>query len=432
MNKLISFVLMTVFWGCAAKDDSHVVAQYYDKSASEQENLNLPFNAFIVGVEKGNRTKVGQIRECFGDKSTPDCLDIDSPYFVQHREIRDALRPKYQDQHRPTYVSHIARFDGKGGPCYLYNVYSENHGCSERYVKTASQSFVDAGWPALSFFGKQLATYIEEKHPTHIVVYTMGWNTMQAEAMENFRDLASNLKAAGRSDEKFDPLFLGITWPSTGSPTIPATDFGIKAKDAEEVGALWENILINREIWALKEKGRFKVVVVGHSFGARASSRAVFSRALVTPETGKAVDLLIGLQGAYSYQRYGKYGEEDQSNGIEGAPYRDFSDMVGLTVLTASRNDTAVTRADHAKYFVGSSAAMTLSKTEQHGQTFIYDVTGDDGRLSAVRCDSQRVLYIDASSVIKGNKPGTVGGAHSMIYTPEIGNLVYQLIHACT
>jgi len=38
---------------------------------------------------------------------------------------------------------------------------------------------------------------------------------------------------------------------------------------------------------------------------------------------------------------------------------------------------------------------------------------------------------IDASDVIIGSEPGTSGGAHSVIYTAQIGRLSHQLIRSC-
>lgn len=430
MKAFVFYVLLMVS-GCSATGDFRQVADYYGKTPTEQSALNLPFDAYIVGLDKASQNKVGVIKECSAAHESTNCLDVDQKYFSDHPEIQSAFKEKYRTQMKSIYVSHIAKFDGGSGPCYVYNLYSDAHGCARRYVPHPGETVVDAGWPALGALGQDIGAYIQEKHPTHLVVYTMGWNTLQAEAMDNFRELALNLKAAAENDKSFIPLIIGVTWPSTGTPIIGGTDFGIKAGDAEEVGSIWENILINRELRMLKAQANFKVIVIGHSFGARASSRAVFSRALVTSDTQKTVDLLIGLQGAYSYQRYGKYADEDPINGREGAPYRDFSDMVGLSVLTASRFDSAVTRACHNDYFVGSYAAMNLSRGRQHGQTFAYDETNESGRLSGYPCDSQRVLYVDASSIINGHKDGTMGGAHSMIYSPQMGNFVYQLIHAC-
>lgn len=431
MKNLFPYLIFLMLAGCRTTSEFHDVANYYDKGATEQARLNLPFDAFVVGIEKANNRRAGEVAECSPPQKTQNCLDIDAPYFVDHPEIRQNLKSKYRSPLRTTYVSHIAQFGGNDGPCFIYNLYSDAHGCGGRYVKQPAATLVDAGWPALDFLGVQLAAYIQENRPTHLVLYTMGWNTLQDEAMQNFRDLAGHLKDAGRGDAGFRPLIIGITWPSTGSPTIPASDFGIKAKDADEVGAVWENILINRVIRDIKTRADFKVVVIGHSFGARASSRAVFSRALVTSEPGKTVDLLIGLQGAYSFQRYGKSTPTERVSGIEGAPYRDFPAMAGMTVLTASTFDTAVTKAFHAEYFVGSSETLALSKTAQHSPPFSYDVTDNEGKLAAVNCDSQRILYIDASSIVKGGVPGSMAGAHSAIYTPEMGNLIFQLISAC-
>lgn len=390
----------------------------------------------MVGVEKDNRSRVGLLAECAGPVPGPACLAIDAPYFTERPTLRANLRGKYQGQWRPMYVSHIARFDGNAVlPCFLVNRLRSALPCAEALSAAASaDKAVAASWPALAVLGSDLQRRIALSRPSHVIVYTMGWNTEQLEAMDNFRDLAGQLAAAAREagDTAFKPLVIGVTWPSTGRPTVPGSDYGIKAKDADEVGAIWLNLLINRELRRLKAAGGFKLVVVGHSFGARATSRAVFSAPLVSSDMAPLVDLLIGLQGAYSFQRYLGAEDGDAPEGVEGAPYHQHATQAGLVALTSSRHDSAVTAARHARFFVGSNAVFQRTQDEAYAADFSHASTDDSGRLpSTPACDPRRVLMIDASSVITGNKPGTGGGAHSMIYTPAIGRLTHQLLRAC-
>jgi hypothetical protein len=171
-------------------------------------------------------------------------------------------------------------------------------------------------------------------------------------------------------------------------------------------------------------------VVIGHSFGARAATRAVFSAPLVSSSSTPVVDLLVSLQGAYSYQRY-LGGDSESSEGREGAPYRDFASQAGQVVLTASRHDSAVTAALHAPYFVGSHQAFTNARTGPGAERFLHTGLDANGRIDGLVCDKSRVIWIDASSIINGNHPGTSGGAHSVIYTREAGQLMFDLIKAC-
>jgi len=426
---LVTLLAMTA--GCAGnRTHFNQLALIGQASEQERRELTLPFDAYIVGIEKDNASRVGSLADCPG-AAGGDCLAIDAPYLRERPDLRDALHGKYAGQHRPTYVSHIARFGPDGQVCFLYNIYATTDACAPLALPAAPEErLVTRSWRAMSTLGRDLERLAGERKFSHVIVYTMGWNTYQPEALRNIRDLATRLREAAAGDPAFRPLVLGVTWPSTGDPTIPMADFGIKAKDADEVGAVWENILLNRELRRIKATSGFRLVVVGHSFGARAATRAVFSAPLVTAAPTPVVDLLVSLQGAYSYQRYLATDAGD-AEGREGAPYRDFATLAGPVVLTASRHDTAVLQARHARYFVGSHVAFDEAGRGPHAARFLQTATADDGRVPALACAPQRVMWIDASSVIKGNQPGTGGGAHSVVYTPEIGRLVYQLIRTC-
>jgi hypothetical protein len=433
----LMIVMMSVP-ACATHLKTDVAFHELALDPAERENrdarFDLPFDAFIIGVEKANRSQVGAIKECGASGGSTDCLNIDAPFFTQRPELRDNLRAKYNNQHRPTLISHIAQFDSAAS-CFTYNIYSVARQCpaASSIPRPANGEYVDASWKALADLETRVASYVAQRNPSHILVYVMGWNTPQWEAMRNFRDLHQHLIAAAKASENeaFRPLFIGITWPSTGTPIIAASDFGIKAKDADEVGAIWGNILINRVLARVKHDSRVRIVVVGHSFGARLSSRAVFSAPLVRPEDERTVDLLIGLQGAYSFQRYVAALEKDAPEGVEGAPYSAFQSMVGKVALTSSPHDTAVTRAKHRNYFVGSYAVYEKTAKPPYAALFEHAKMNSDGSIELRTCDPSKVLFVDASRVIDTNFPGTGGGAHSDIYDPEIGRFTYQLIQLC-
>lgn len=433
MKAFPALIVAALLSGCAlapAPGEFHPLALIGESSADTKRELTLPFDAYIVGIEKDNASRVGTIAECGRDSTSTECVDIDGQYFRDRPDLREALRGKYAGQHRPTFVSHVARFDTMGNVCFLYNIYVDQNKCAEAAPVPPSPALVAQSWKALSVLGKDIERYVGARNPSHVVVYTMGWNTAQPEALRNIRDLVSKLRQAAGDDTAFRPLVIGVTWPSTGTPLVPSSDYGIKAKDADEVGALWENVLLNRELRRIKTQGRFRLVVIGHSFGARAATRAVFSAPLVSASSTPVVDLLVSLQGAYSFQRY-LGGDSASSEGREGAPYRDFASQAGQVVLTASRHDSAVTAALHAPYFVGSHTAFTNARTAAGGERFSYANVDANGRIYPLRCDNSRVLWIDASTIIKGNQPGTGGGAHSVIYTKEAGQLMYELIKAC-
>ena len=423
--------------GCASSPDPafYELARFDKQPAEVRPKLLLPFDAYVVGVEKDNASRVGEVRECTPGFAGGDCLDIEAPYFADRPTLRDNIRSKYLNQHRPTFISHVARFDGSEAPCFLVNRHDSARPCTPGAGPLPGDTPVTQSFAALRRLGEDLDVRLAQLKPSHVLVYAMGWNTQQIETLDNFRRLAAHLTDAAREagDTTFRPLLIGLTWPSTGSPLIAASDYGIKAKDADETGAIWENLLVNRELRRLKPRHDFRLIVVGHSFGARLTSRAVFSGPLVGASEEPVVDLLIGLQGAYSYQRYLAAESGDSPEGREGAPYRDHGRLAGMVALTSSRWDTAVTQALHGPYFVGSAEVFQRTQSDDLSEWFVHQTVSADGRLPVTpRCDPKRVLMIDASAVIVGNEPGTSGGAHSVIYTPHIGRLSHQLIRACS
>jgi hypothetical protein len=76
---------------------------------------------------------------------------------------------------------------------------------------------------------------------------------------------------------------------------------------------------------------KYSFILIGHSFGARVITRAIFSNGLInppkvnkeSPETHQKnmydIDLVFGLQGAFSINRF------IPGEGEERSPYRIFS-----------------------------------------------------------------------------------------------------------
>jgi hypothetical protein len=426
--------LLVLQVGCSSRPNTDML--FHELAIPESERINsnktfeLQFNAYVIGVEKANKGKIGFIDEC-KNGSHGHCINTDAVIGLGGERLKEELRDIYSNQLRPTFVSHIAKFTSTRGtkPCFTYNMYEQTQLCgSHAKLPLNNGQYLTSGWDALLDLTTELDNDILSIKPTHLIVYFMGWNTPQWEAMKNYRDLFGNLLSAAKehNDDMFRPLFFGVTWPSTGTPIVDGSDYGIKGKDADEVGMIWGNILINHVLGDLKAKYGMPIIVIGHSFGARASSRAVFSAPLLPNRTKrKNVNLLLGLQGAYSFERY------VPGAGIEGSPYSHYSEMAEKVVLTSSEYDTAVTKAGRAAYFVGSNAVYNKTKLPQYSPYFEHVVTGKQNLEPIPSCDPSKITLVDASSVINQNQPGTGGGAHSYIYTIDVGRLTYQLIAMC-
>jgi hypothetical protein len=313
----------------------------------------------------------------------------------------------------------------------------------------------------------------------------MGWNTSQDEAIRNFNDIVGNMMDAaedkqfsarfkdGGADERepFRPLVLGVTWPSYWNTSkLDIFSYFDKADDADELGLTWLNVLVNRTIPLVVAQAQkdangnpapgsnLRVVLIGHSFGARAAMRALFSGPVlnppvvrVAPEVGPVpdpmVDLAVGLEGAVSVNRFIK----DKSS--EGAPYRDFAQIGTKIVLTASDKDEAT---NAPVWYEPSGATRTWKKVCNSAKN-VFDCWnasdainyGQDGKIASGdftvcpagvdgKCvpestfpqdsNDRRVLYVNTTDGITTyNTPGTGGGAHSDIYRLPMGRLLWTL-----
>ncbi|MCL9658769.1 alpha/beta hydrolase [Pseudomonas protegens] len=387
--------------------------------------------------------------------------------------------------------------------CFVYNAYaakqlsliqknydlakiSDWHACSISTnldkVDARAYQFYDYGKYALRSLEDNLTQDLRRGRYTHVLVIVMGWNTAQQEAIRNFNDLAGNLMAASLEAAKglqespidrtmaikplvndqvvgnFRPLVIGVTWPSYWSNSFGNVfSYSNKANDADEIGLSWLNKIINETIpRSLAASGsKARVVALGHSFGARAMTRAVFSSPVLVPldsqfpdqpMVASPVDLAVGLQGAMSINRFAP------DLGREGAPYRDYGHLQKTkVVLTAATNDSAT----GAPFIVWTDPAGSIGSyhkacdtADSQYQRIFECMTASDtsavpgGRFEVCKYGQQgcaepfksngpdrKVAYIDASNgITQFNSPGSGGGAHSDIYRLPMGRLLWKLI----
>jgi hypothetical protein len=475
------------------------------------ESLHYP--GYVVAIEKspqstigGPSTDPGGTRSFLNTRSYYVQAEPGTGNFKGTARI---IRDFEVNDRKVLFVSHIIRYStiqSSSGPspyqmidqCFVYNAYRANgvldkendmtkitawHDCPAQSFQipgNIGDIYMD-GLKALKKLEDNLINDVAKGGYTHIVVIVMGWNTSQDEAIRNFNDIVGNvveaayadttdannseakhnaITAQGVSPEPFRPLVVGVTWPSFWTNTfINWFSYGDSANDADQLGLTWVNVLINRTLPAVIDKvntekhkstAGLKIVLIGHSFGARAATRALFSRPVLEygdiskdpPRSG--VDLAIGLQGAVSINRFVP---EDSD---EGAPYRDFKTL-GKTkiVLTAAQNDQATGApfwyAPSGSFKAYNKACEGANKayesvfdcwramdTSSAGGTFKVCRVGTDECLEPSSNAAQtnpQILYIDASNgITKFNSPGSGGGAHSDIYRLPMGRLIWRLI----
>jgi hypothetical protein len=349
-------------------------------------------------------------------------------------------------------------------------------------AELCGRAFYENGVPALRALQASVTKDLDRGTFTHVLVIVMGWNTNQNEAIRNFNDITGNMIEAARECgltsnahcqqqtarvPAFRPLVIGISWPSIWSyGWMNPLSYANKAGDADELGLSWLNLLTNRilpdAIKASKEP--VPLILIGHSFGARAALRATAAEPALAERAFPAIDpphpgpqLVVGLQGAVSINRF------DVSAGDEGAPLRDFQTFKNTQiVLTASQHDDAagndlIVWHDAA----GSGSVYDLACSRPGGwyaKVFrclrAQDKSGREKPLPPGRpsagfsiCEpktvgpcrkfgeplalesNKRVLYIDASDgITEFNTLGTGGNAHSDIYRLPMGRLLWMLV----
>lgn len=413
--------------------------------------IALNFPGYIVGVEKSPRETI-----------TPEGQVAFSPVYA---ELSAGLRhdaDRLKTNRKLLFISHIMKDYGReygAGNCALYDIYTDVNGkslmpaqaCIEGSLRGPPQMAVFSyGWKALATLRAAMEHDIDDASKrgapyTHVFIMVMGWNTYQSEAIRNFSSIVGNAVLA--SNGAFRPLFIGLTWPSrwSDSALINLFSFCDKKNDADELGLSWLGALLKEVAVPLSRAKGLRVVVTGHSFGARATSMAacagaVLARPAGTPAIGQGgaqggaqgggqggnqggrggVDLLIGLQGAYAINRITGRWTPD------GAYFPKGCDAVQHLVLTASKNDKAVSSEIFADY---TGELGTYDKICADNSTrFSCGAADAKGNIGLNPLPQAARAYIDASQLITYNAFDSGGGAHSDIYRRETGELLWNLI----
>jgi len=266
---------------------------------------------------------------------------------------------------------------------------------------------------------------------THLIVAVMGLDTVQEEAIRNYKSIISAIRK--QAGNKFKPLFVGVTWPSFFAnrwldPLWEALAYVPIADRADTLGLSWLGVLMNEAIMPLSE--HLPTTVIAHSFGARAASMAVCvgpallrnSKAVNHPRSQGGIDNFIGLAPAFSLARF----VEADKIFYQNIYYRDYCPTVKRMVFTASIKDSSFapvfwsdSAGDHEnmKNYCARKQSVSVAciAATAGGGINGYDV-------------SAKLNYIDTSELMKFTMPGTKGGGHSDIYRPEIGKFLWTLI----
>lgn len=479
-NPLCCVVLVSclLFAGCAHVQNRNI---YEDNKMQTYlpycdlariSHLSLNNDGYIIGIEKRERSALNGIPEqYYPDRFSgkPELTEINKK-SQNEESLREKEKyfKKYTKYDTAMLVTHVARYFDKPNnipfntfrkPSFLYNAY-------DKYKKDALN--YEEGYAALTKLKMELLDTLKKridenpgKRPySHIIVFSMGWNNNQQESLYRYNRILDNVKKVKQEEspnDYFEPLVIGFTWPSVWfgienswlkKNTSFIFSYFTKQDDADEIGCTIANWIIHNVVLAAKEELKDygnkqgakdyspRVIVIGHSMGARLLSRAIFSREYIKPELRECspasqVDLFVGLQGAFSIKRFVK------GAGWEGSPYAEYAEYSTVFSFTTSRHDNANPTArfiSGARHVGGKYGLAYASKEENKGVFQVIkwtdSVEADSGKLSSR--SERKVLMVDASSIVDGydadtgvNKPDD---AHNDILDEDMGRLIWLLI----
>ncbi len=398
------------------------ISQQFHSVIYYPDELSLQFPGYIVGVEKVRVAKISD---------TPKEVILTTPVPNNHNSAAD-LYDLLIDQ-KTMLVTHIMRNQGKRN-CAIYSAYRSSDSENSEHCEQENRfegNLYQQSWQAMAALRHNLEADISAKKAnddptddyTHIFVLVMGWNTDQEEAVRNFNSIIGNLQKA--SEEQMKPLFIGLTWPSLWSssfidPLAKMFSYPNKANDADEVGLSWLGVLIHQTI---KDLDVAKTIVVGHSFGARATSMATCVGPAITQDgtmlARNNIDLLVSLQGAYSISRF------YPDRGIETPQYQ-YCRQATKVLLTSSIRDTAMDTGIWAP-FVGNETTYTKYCEDKIEDNFSCHKVGPTGKYNFGDI-KERFVYVNADELIRFIAYKSGGGAHSDIYREPMADFLWSAI----
>ena len=422
--------------------DDHFAAQGHFAVYYPGE-ISLDFPGFVVGIEMTDRAAL-----------PPDSdLPVDPMEHAGASIARLARRLREGGpgpdgtvgQGQVPFISHVIRYRGQPlgiGNCALYSVYQSAQpelmdfcdGIRRPRMRERPyypSAYADS-WEALDVLKRAVQSEAADGNHTHLIVAIMGWRTTQEEAIRNFNSVARAVHIAAQG--AFRPLFIGITWVGPWAsrwldPLAEGFAYGNMADLADTIGLSWVGALTEEVVLPLST--RLPTVFLTHSFGTRTATTAVCigpairreARQAREPAAG-AVDRIIGFQAAFSLQRLKN---EQLIFFYEDVRFPNDCDRARSLVLTTSRHDTA-TRAILWADLAGNYRYFRSFCRKNEGTIVSCAAVDENGDIEGDYDPSMKVLYLDATRLIRYRAPGTDGGAHSDIFRLPTGRLIWNLI----
>jgi hypothetical protein len=439
----------------------------FHRVVDDPNGLGLRSRGFVVGFEKTWRGTIGCPKPA--ELAFRRHVDLDLLHSAERDAVKRHLRERLDDW-KCLFLTHIVEYLPAGlgnaepsinpavplcgAPDHIdrrpdagfsvidhvfhYNLYCRQQeltstGSEQMSTKEARGELVrdyEASWLAIERFRHVLERAAHDYQTSHIMLYVMGWSSGQQEALRNVNSIHLSIMrdANARGATGFNPLPILVTWPSHWR--LAALSYPNKADDADELGAVFLNALIHRAILPAARSVSARTVAIAHSFGARATSRALFSGEILVAagDAEPKWDLFVGLEPAFSIRRF-------TENGAEGDPYSRIADHVRKIVLTWSAFDTANPIAfwsDHAGGRRGAARAEQVGSTALNdGRPSLFEfakVSANGSIEPCLRTGPEAIAYLDASELVRFENYAKSGGAHSDIYTAAMGHTLMELI----
>lgn len=394
--------------------------------------ISLNFPGYVVGLEEASRKRV---------TSSPHEIQLDKKVSSAGFTVERLLKAM---RYNVPFVSQVMRYRGLPygeGNCTLYSLY-HNDGtafarpCSDDVRNPTSlsdyrQTYLRS-WDAVEILAESLAADVATNRYTHLVVAVMGLDTVQEEAIRNYKSIISSIRREAGSE--FKPLFVGITWPSFFAnrwfdPFWEALAYLPIADRADILGLSWLGVILNDAILPLGDS--IEINVIAHSFGARATTMglcvgpAIFrdKSAMSGRRDPGRVENFIGIAPAFSLQRF----VSKDFLFYENVFYSDYCPKVNRLVFTASEND-------HAFYpvfwsdAVGDHDYMVKYCAVEQPVTVTCSTATADGAIDGFDAAS-KINYLDTSELMRYQMPGTKGAGHSDFFRPSVGRLLWRVIN---
>lgn len=327
--------------------------RFTDPMFLSDESDKPAFNGFVVSLDKSKHANYGSEQKI---PHTADQKPSATDYAVigkngsqinfskanalTNMRMKARIRKTFAGQRKAMFVTGIKPFNLSSS--FDYNVTTA---CDDKNL-AVEQTYIDCSFEALDRFETALTAELDysasnARPYSHIILHSTGWHNRQDNSIEHYNALFSSLERSAVED--FNPLYVGLTWPADWD--LPIVSYLNKANDADEVGFIWANYLLNKTLPSAIENSRSpikpKFVAMGHSFGARVMATAVHSKPyIVSGHSEKKLDTLVLIQPAMSAVRLHNDPDGYSKNMAHFNYYQGIENYVEDIVMTASARDT--------------------------------------------------------------------------------------------